>query len=178
MSQISQIINPWRLILLRVPASWRGKIFHVESGNRTSGRRVVTHEYPKRDLPYGEDMGRHARRLQFSGYLIYRPGNPVYVYTSQRDALMEALEQPGNGDLIHPVFARTPMQALCERYSMSETREKGGFTQFDMSFVEAGASTSLVSTTDTVSSVNTNAGKQEQAAVGTVNSAIGGIGHA
>lgn len=174
--QISQIVNPWRLILLRVPASWRGKIFHVEQGSRTSGRRVVTHEYPKRDLPYGEDMGRHARRFQFSGYLIYRPGNPVYEYVSQRDALMEALEKPDVGDLIHPVFARTPMQALCERYSMSETREKGGFTQFDMSFVEAGAVTSLVSTTDTASAVTTKSGNLEQAAVGTVNSSIAGPG--
>jgi prophage DNA circulation protein len=177
MSQISQIINPWRLILLRVPASWRGVMFHVESGNRTSGRRVVTHEYPKRDLPYGEDMGRHARRLQFSGYLIYRPGIVIQrEYTAQRDALMEALEQPDAGQLIHPVFARSPMQALCERYTATETREKGGFTQFDMSFVEAGTVTSLISSTDTASTVATNAGNQEQAAVATVNSAIAGPG--
>ena len=138
MSQISDSQNPWRNILLGEPASFRRVVFHVEQGGRSSGRRAVVHEYPKRNDPYAEDMGRHARRFQFSGYLIYRPGNPVYEYTSQRKLLYEALETDDAGTLVHPVFAPGGMLVMCERFNMVESRERGGFTQFEMQFVEAG----------------------------------------
>ena len=152
MSQISDIRNPWRDILLGEPASFRGIIFNVETGARSSGRRGVVHEYPKRNDPYAEDMGRMARRFQFSGYLIYRPGNPIYEYTSQRKKLYEALESDDIGRLVHPVFVPGGMQALCERYSMTEARERGGYTTFEMQFVEAGAAVNSGG-----SSVNTKA---------------------
>jgi len=146
MSQIANINNPWRQILLGEQASFRGVMFHVESGGRTSGRRSVVHEYPKRNDPYAEDMGRAARRWQFSGYLIYRPGNPNYEYTSQRKQLYEALENDDVAKLVHPVFAPGGMQALCERFTMTESREKGGYTQFEMQFVEAGMVTNSAGT--------------------------------
>jgi prophage DNA circulation protein len=92
MGQISDIKNPWR-DLLKTPASFRDVMFHIESGSRASGRRTVTHEYPKRNDPYAEDMGRLAVRFQFSGYLIYRPSNPHYQYVQQRIRLINALEQ-------------------------------------------------------------------------------------
>lgn len=146
MSQISDIRNPWRNILLGEPASFRRVIFHVESGGRSSGRRTVVHEYPKRNDPYAEDMGRIARRFQFSGYLIYRPSDPLYEYTSQRKFLYEALEADDVGTLIHPVFAPGGMLAMCERFSMVESRDRGGFTQFEMQFVEAGTAVSSLGT--------------------------------
>lgn len=140
MGQIADIQNPWRDRLLSIPASFRNVIFHVESGSRSSGQRTVLHEYPKRDIPYAETMGRHARRLQFSGYLIYRPLNPMYEYVSQRDLLVAALEQEDAGQLTHPVLVpNTSLLVMCERYSFTETREKGGYSQFEMSFVEAGS---------------------------------------
>lgn len=158
MSQISDIRNPWRDILLGEPASWRRVIFHVESGGRSSGRRAVTHEYPKRNLPYVEDMGRRARRFQISGYLVYRPSNPIYEYTSQRQLLLDALEEDDIGTLVHPVYASGGMQAVCEQYSMIESRERGGFTQFEMQFVEAGqAVNALGISINTSSNVNTQA---------------------
>lgn len=144
MSQISDIQNPWRSILMGEQASFRRVMFHVESGGRSSGRRTVVHEYPKRNDPYAEDMGRMARRFQFSGYLIYRPSNPLYEYTSQRKALYEALEEDDVGTLVHPVFAPGGMNAMCERFSMVESRERGGFTQFEMQFVEGGKTVSAI----------------------------------
>jgi DNA circularisation protein N-terminus/Pectate lyase superfamily protein len=136
--EIKDIVNPWREILRSQMASFGGVVFHVETGSRSSGRRTVTHEYPKRNEPYAEDMGRHARRFQFSGYLIYRPSNPNYQYTTQRRRLSDKLEADDADWLVHPVFAPGGMMAVCERYSMSESRERGGYTQFEMSFVEAG----------------------------------------
>jgi prophage DNA circulation protein len=140
MSQIASIANPWRLLLLSQPASFRGVVFHVETGNRTSGRRIVPHEYPKRDQNYSEDMGLTAPRVSFTGYLVYRPNTPGNMadYVTQRMLLKNALEAPDAGRLIHPVFCPGGMQAMCERYSMSESRERGGYTTFEMQFVNAG----------------------------------------
>lgn len=140
MSQISEFHNPWRDILLSQPASFAGVIFHVEQGGRTSGRRVVNHEYPKRNPNYAEDMGRHAVRFSFSAYLIYRPGNPMYEYVSQRTRLYEALEKDEADMLVHPVFAPgAGVKVMCERYTMTESRERGGYTQFELQFIEAGS---------------------------------------
>ena len=41
-------------------ASFKGAPFHVEETGGQFGRRTVLHEYPFRDLPYGEDLGRSA----------------------------------------------------------------------------------------------------------------------
>ena len=80
MGQISDITNPWRTLLLSAPASFRGIAFHVESGTLSGGRRTVVHEYPKRNDPYAEDMGRHASRWSLTGYLIYKPSGPENDY--------------------------------------------------------------------------------------------------
>jgi prophage DNA circulation protein len=148
--------NPWRNMLLQ-QASFRGVIFHVETGARSSGRRAVVHEYPKRNDPNGEDMGRQARRFQIQGYLIYNPSSPLYEYTSQRTALYNALEADDTGRLIHPVFAPGGMSVLCERYSMMENRTRGGFTEFEMQFVEAGSAGNSAQIVNTVSQVASQA---------------------
>jgi len=169
LSQIADIKNPWRNILLGEQASFRGVVFHVESGSRSSGRRTVVHEYPKRNDPYAEDMGRVARRFQFSGYLVYRPSNPIYEYTSQRKQLYEALEDDDIATLVHPVFAPGGMQAMCERFSMVESRERGGYTQFEMQFVESGKAVSaLGSSTNTKENVKISAGKAEETGKGLI----------
>jgi hypothetical protein len=59
---------PWRDALL--PAMYDGVPFWVESASRESGRRTVVHEYPKRDRPYGEDMGQRAVEYSVRGYIV------------------------------------------------------------------------------------------------------------
>jgi prophage DNA circulation protein len=120
---------PWRMRL--VPASFAGAQYHVEQQGRSGGRRVVLHEYPKRDTPYAEDMGRAALRYQITGYLI----GPSYHVPKR--ALMEALDSSKGGMLVDPYLA-TPKKCICERYSVSETRERGGYCTFEMTFVEVG----------------------------------------
>lgn len=166
MAQINdpQLMNPWRRQLMSAPASFRRVVFHAEAASRNSGRRTVVHEYPKRaDTlgPYAEDMGKHAIRFSFSGYLVYRPSNPLYEYTSQRARLIVALEREDAGTLIHPVFAPGGMLVMCERYSVSESRERGGFTQFDMNFVQAGRPGNDIVVPDTAGNVKTRAGTAE-----------------
>ncbi|CAI0963886.1 Mu-like prophage DNA circulation protein [Serratia liquefaciens] len=80
------------------PASFRGVPFNVEEEEGTFGRRVQTHEYPGRDKPYSEDLGRTTRRFNVSAYLI---GDD---YFDQRDRLIKAVETPGPGTLVHPFY--------------------------------------------------------------------------
>ncbi|WP_431355959.1 DNA circularization N-terminal domain-containing protein, partial [Algimonas porphyrae] len=42
-------------------ASFRGVPFHVSRSGGEVGRRVQLTEYPLRDRPYAEDLGRKAR---------------------------------------------------------------------------------------------------------------------
>jgi prophage DNA circulation protein len=121
---------PWRLRLL--PASYAGVQFHVEHQGRSGGRRVVLHEYPKRDQPFAEDMGRSAFRYQLTGYIL----GPSYHLG--KEALMAALDNRTAAQLMDPYLAEAKM-CICERYSVSETRDRGGYCQFEMSFVELGS---------------------------------------
>jgi prophage DNA circulation protein len=127
--------NVWRDNL--VPASFRGAVFHVETSARSSGRRTVVHEYPKRNNPYAEDMGRSAIRWQITGYLILRDKGIRGNLLSQIGDMINALEADGPGVLIHPTLGEMLVQ--CERYSYSDKRTAGGYIEWDMQFVEAGS---------------------------------------
>ena len=122
----------WRASLR--PASFRGAIFHVEQGGVASGRRVAIHEFPKRNVPYSEDMGRRARRFSIQGYVIVSPSTPNYI--PARDDLLTALEMDGPGPLVHPTLGE--FDVMVEQYGYIESRLKGGFGSFDMVFIERG----------------------------------------
>ena len=151
----------WRLRMRQ--AMFKGAAFHVETQGRVSGRRTVVHEYPKLDYPYAEDLGRHAVRYQITGYVIQRwqpkqgdpnHGNMPWSYDMARDRLVAALEDQGPGRLIDPYNNRIgPELFQCERYSMTQSRERGGYAQFEMAFVEAGQSTFTFVDVDTATQV-------------------------
>jgi prophage DNA circulation protein len=130
----------WRQYLKQ--ASFRGQPFYVEAGVRESGRRVVLHEFPKRDAPYAEDMGRRARELTVRGYLIVYPYNvgsdPLKNrnYLIARDRLIEALEEDGPDYLQLPLLGS--LYVACQRYRVTEEERYGGFCTFDMTFQEFG----------------------------------------
>lgn len=113
-----------------VPASFRGAFFHIEQGGPLGGRRIALHEYPKRDLPYAEDMGRRARRFSIAAYVI----GPFYIQA--RDALLTAMEIETPGLLIHPTMGEFMVNP--EIYSCNESRERGGIAEFELGFIEAG----------------------------------------
>jgi prophage DNA circulation protein len=117
-------------------------MFHVESGNQEGGRRIVTHEFPKKDLPYSEDMGRKATEYSVRGYIIQfvrDTGVDLYRrdYTIARNALQERLDKGGHGTLQLPMMR--PLIVVCSRYRMTEEQKLGGYVTFDMTFVELGA---------------------------------------
>jgi prophage DNA circulation protein len=144
---IRDIKVPWRDELL--PASFRGQMFHVETGSKESGRHIVVHEFPKRDIPYSEDMGRRTMAFSVRGYLITFPTNTgISLYSRDyrvaRDALITALEQLGPAVLQLPTMK--PFKVVCPQYRWSEEERAGGFCIFDMMFVEYGVAPSAAST--------------------------------
>ena len=112
------------------PGSFRGAPFVTVAHDRGGGRRVALHEFPLRDDPLAEDMGRQARRYSVTCHLIgadYRVG---------RDRLLDALEAPGPGTLVHPWFGTA--QVVVEGFTQSESTDEGGIAHFDIQFAEAG----------------------------------------
>lgn len=78
------------------PASFRGVPFHVPDADFSAGRRVQVHQYPQRDKPYVEDIGREAREVTLNAFVI----GDDYITAAQR--LIAALETAGPGELVHP----------------------------------------------------------------------------
>jgi len=114
------------------PGAFRGVPFHLKSSSSTGGRRTVLNEFPLRDEPMTEDMGRRARKFQLSMTVI----GPDYM--AQRDRLIEALETAGPGTLMHP-FRGELLVAVIDDYSCEESTEQGGLARISVTFVEAGA---------------------------------------
>lgn len=110
------------------PASFRGVPFKVEVNGGTGGRRLAVHEYPQRDKPFAEDMGKVTGRIPVTAYVI----GPNYIQA--RDRLIEACNAKGPGALSLPT--RSEIQVSCEPYRYSESKDEGGMCRFDLSFVE------------------------------------------
>jgi prophage DNA circulation protein len=124
-----------------MPASFRTAQFHVEVGSHESGRRIVLHEFPKRDMPYAEDMGRRAYDITVRAYCVAYPfdtNRPLYQrdYRVPRNLLIRELETEGAGILQLPSLR--PVSVVVQRYRVTEEQKAGGFCMFDISFIESG----------------------------------------
>ena len=144
------IKNPWRAALQ--PAQFRDAFFHVEADSIESGRRVVVHEFPKKNVPYSEDMGRRAYEFTVRGYCIQFPyDNPPdgsrggsqlqrRDYRIARDILVRELTSGEPGILFLPTYGGTQLEitVICPRFRLMEEERVGGYCVFDMTFVELG----------------------------------------
>lgn len=108
------------------PASFRGVRFFVDETSTSTGRKIQLHEYPKRDLPFGEDMGKVSKSYSMRAFVV---GSDCI---EQRDALLDALEQEGSGTLVHPTLGTLTVKAGACRFS--DSRTQGGVIRFDLVF--------------------------------------------
>ncbi|ENM7042466.1 DNA circularization protein, partial [Escherichia coli] len=112
-------------------ASFRGVPFKVEEESAGTGRRVETHEYPNRDKPYTEDLGKITFRPSITAYVV---GDDCF---DQRDRLIDALNKPGPGTLVHPTYGE--LKACVDgEVRVSTSKSEGRIVRFDLKFVEAG----------------------------------------
>lgn len=118
----------WRTQLQ--PASFRGVPFHVRSADTEEGRRGVLHEYPLRDDPFVEDMGRKAGEFSLEAFVL---GDD---YFPARDALRDALKQPGSGELVHPTLGRMQVALVASVRFVESLVDEGGMARFTLRFTE------------------------------------------
>lgn len=121
-------------------ASFRGVPFGVFTTEAVFGRRLAVHEYPFRDVPFVEDIGRSTRKITFRAFLvsdsrIYGGGDVL----AQRDRMVGAAEAKGSGTLIHPTLGRLEVSlASC---TVSEKFDSGRYFEVGLQFIETGKRT-------------------------------------
>lgn len=138
-----------------LPASFRCVPFQVNGASSEFGRRNQTHEYPFRNVPYTEDMGRSARRNKIDAFLI---GDD---HKEQAEKLVEAIEEEGAGTLIHPLLGELNVN-IVGTATVSNSIENGRMSVISFSFVEAGELIFPDSSVATDDVVNENADNVDQ----------------
>jgi len=111
-------------------ASLRGVPFKVDEDEATFGRRMQVHEYPNRDKPCAEDMGRATRRFIVQAYLV---GDD---YFEQRNNLIEAVEKPGSCKLVHPFYGEKTV-TVTDEVRVSHTKDECRMCRDSLSFIES-----------------------------------------
>lgn len=120
-----------------LPASFRGVPFAVLADETGGGRRIALHQYPGRDDPWAEDMGRAARSFRFRGFIVdgdvVFAGGPIQL---QRALLIAAFERSGSGLLTHPTLG--PLTVSVARFAVGQDLGAGRMSSVDVEFVESG----------------------------------------
>jgi prophage DNA circulation protein len=129
LTDLAQTPKTWRDSLR--PASFRGVPFYVDGSQFTGGRRVSFHEFPDRDNPYPEDLGKAGHTFKVDGHIL---GDD---YFEIKKRLMEAVDKPGPGELIHPFFGTLSVQ--CGVFAIDEDTKEGGFAKISFQFYESGS---------------------------------------
>ncbi|TBV76882.1 DNA circularization protein [Pseudoxanthomonas winnipegensis] len=117
------------------PASFRGVPFHVLGDTASFGRRTVPHEYPFRDKPFVEDLGRRARTMRIDAVIVGAD------YMAGRDALIEAIERAGPGKLVHPQYGELQVSVIDDGLSIQHSSQEGGCCRITFACMESGAAT-------------------------------------
>lgn len=111
--------------------SFRGFEFLIGIVKSSVGRRTVTHEFPDNDLPFVEDLGRQPRRITFNAFLVGEN------YDNRRNELIQAFEEPGQGQLIHPYLGEMTV-TIDGPVEFNETTDEGAMTRITFKVIESG----------------------------------------
>ncbi|MCP1487994.1 prophage DNA circulation protein [Pseudomonas fluorescens] len=109
-----------------LPASFRGISFLIPQASVPVGMKGQLHEFPQRDTPFFEQLGKQSQVHKMTAWVI---GDDCF---ERRDKLLEALETPGAGELVHPWLGR--MQVKAGECEMSHDLMGGGMVTFDLTF--------------------------------------------
>lgn len=112
------------------PGSFRGAAFRTEGHERSGGRRIAHFEFPGRDDPMVEDLGRRQRQFSIDCHVVGAD------YRAARNALIDALEAAGPGLLVHPWHGQ--VMVVVNDFTSSESTDEGGICRFQITFAEAG----------------------------------------
>ena len=162
----------WRDQLL--PASFRGISFLIPQTSVPVGMKGQLHEFPQRDTPFFEQLGKQSQVHKMTAWVI---GDDCF---DRRDKLIEALNTPGGGELVHPWLGK--MQVKAGECEMSHDLMGGGMISFDLTFypdlplkTPAAKVNTQAQVVDSSESLLTSSLNRYQTAMGTVNQARLGL---
>lgn len=140
----------------RLMASFRGVEFCLDTTSGTSGRRAIAHSYPKRNSGYAEDNGAVFQQERIEGRIV---GSD---YVSRLKDVLNALNEAGPGELIHPWFG--VLQIQVGNVSHKLVLVEDGVATFSFDAYNAGESLFPNATVDTSESVKAAADEARAAA--------------
>jgi prophage DNA circulation protein len=135
-------------------ASFRGIEFYVSSSDIEGGRRIAKHEFPQKDIPFVEDLGKKAKSFPIEAYVI---GDD---YMDRRDLLIDALDKEGSGLLVHPYYGELNLQV--SDWKVKETKDEGGMATFSITFEQTGDINYPLSLENNANILNTRADKLDE----------------
>jgi len=118
-------------------ASFRGVRFDCLDTSDSADRANTEHSCPFKDGAHMEDLGRGARRFHVEA--VFFGDN----YESSMQAFVKALEEGGEGDLVHPVHGALKTTVL--HHEVRHTAEEVDFCRIGVDFAESLPGTALFS---------------------------------
>lgn len=118
-------------------ASYNNVKFEVESSSLEFGRRAVLHEYPQRDTPYVEDLGKATRKLSVSGFFVgsdYVKQAQNFIKEVEKSCTTDGEQTPGK--LVHPWLGS--LEVIPIDTPTFEWDKQKKFCSFNIQFYEAG----------------------------------------
>ena len=109
-------------------ASFRGVPIDVADENLEAQRYTSQHGTPYKDGDSVEDLGRGARA--FAMRVIFNGPN----YDLWLQLLLKALDIPGQGELIHPIYGR--VSVVTQSWRVRHTAERPDYAEVDLQFLE------------------------------------------
>jgi prophage DNA circulation protein len=123
--------------LTALEGSFRGFPLLISRERKPGGQRGPLHEYPDRDVPYFEGLGRKAKQFDLSIYFVGLFGDESGATADLQADLFEAILQGGKpGPLILPGLQRE--QVWARSWDRERSADKAGYVSFQVTFVEAG----------------------------------------
>lgn len=119
------------------PASYRGAKFWVDKDDYATGRRLVVHEFPHRDAPYVEDLGRKANTVTITAYVVSDQAD------REAASLRRACDAGGAAKLQLPLEG---LKAHCQDFTRTHQKDRLGFIAFSITFVRDGTGPAPAST--------------------------------
>lgn len=139
----------------RLNASFRGVEFLLNTVEGKGGRRAIPREYPKRETGWTEDNGAVLTNEQVTGKLVGRD------YLDQLRTLLEALNQPGTGEMIHPWWGVRTVQVGEVTHRLDN--EEDGVAYVNFTVYEAGTNLFPSAAPDTAAALGSAAGAAQAA---------------
>jgi len=123
------------------PISYRDVEFIFVDSSVLGGRKVAIKKFVNTDRQLVEDLGLEQRSYNVTGYVTlvgdeYKEnalGTTSTSYLDKRDRLVEALEAPGTGKLVHPMYGVLYEMAVTS-YTLNESVTSVGIGRLDITF--------------------------------------------